>query len=420
MKSLLGIAALCALLSTGARAEELAPALVPPGEPLPMLSGVDLDGNPLDLFRYLGKGTVVLSFWSIHCADCIRELDDLSSIRREFPPTDVTLVAVNTDSGLPHERIAGFIRRYEAASGKLDVVHLLDRNAAIVEKLGIRYIPLLVVVDRSSRVSSVITGYSPADRPRVAQAMENGRVALGAWSDALRGRLLTLLRGPGPIGRSVEWGSFRVEQQMALFGLYDGSGWIADAAGRRDRAVEAKRVEGVVADLLKLALLRESLASVGIRLSGPASQPQRAAGLEVPESPLEIDTPWKRLFEALSFGDLYREQEGSGAWVGDEYWGGLVGDVDLGRLRARLSEIGFPYEPSRIRLETASDFDYKPRALLSQLQRASVRLQAIQGEHLVYFGAADRLAAELRELDGRPLKVYVEVVGPETVRVEVL
>jgi thiol-disulfide isomerase/thioredoxin len=115
------------------------------------LAGVDLEGNPVDLGSYLGEATLVLSFWSIHCSDCIRELDDLRSIRREFPPEDVTVIAVNTDSGLPTGRIAGFMRRYEASRGPLDVVHLLDREAIILDVLGIRYIPVLVVVDRSGR-----------------------------------------------------------------------------------------------------------------------------------------------------------------------------------------------------------------------------------------------------------------------------
>jgi len=73
-----------------------------------------------------------LSFWSIHCRDCIRELDDLRSIRKEFASDEVTLVAVNADSGIPVARVEAFVQRYEAARGEaLGVVHLLDRNAAI-------------------------------------------------------------------------------------------------------------------------------------------------------------------------------------------------------------------------------------------------------------------------------------------------
>lgn len=419
MASLSRALLLALLLPALAAAQEAAPSGVQTGTPLPPLSGVDLQGNPVSLADHLGRATLVLSFWSIHCGDCIRELDDLRSIRRDFPPGEVTVVAVNTDSGLPVARIEGFVRRYEAARGRLDVVHLLDRNAAILDSLGIRYIPVLVVADRAGRVTSVLTGYSPEDRGRVAQAMAEGRVALGAWSEGLRGRLRTLLRGSGAGGQPVEWGSFRVEAGMALFGLYGSRGWLADAAGRRDRSAEAGRVEGVVADRLKVALLREALASVGVRLPAPDTEPFRPRGIDVPESPLQTHSRWKRLYEELRFDELYREEEATGTWVGDEYWAALVGDVDLGKLRATLAALGFPGEPARIRLETVSDFDFKPRSLLKSFQASSPRLQGIEGEHLLFYGDAERLADELRAVPGLPFKVYVEVVTPELVRIEV-
>jgi peroxiredoxin len=420
MAALIRGIALALLLATAAAAQEVSPAGIRTGESLPAIAGIDLNRNPVELTQFLGRGSVVLAFWSVHCVDCIRELDDLRSIRREFPPEEVTVVAVNTDSGLPVERIAGFLRRYEAARGGLEVEHILDRDATILTALGIRFIPVLAVLDRTGRVTSVLTGYQPEDRARVAQAMEEGRIALGAWSEGLRGRVRTLLRGTAPTGGSLEWGSFRVEQGMPLFGLYGASGWLADPAGRRDRQQEASRVEAVVGDRLRVALLAEALASLGVRLPAPSVQPFGRGGVEVPVSPFEADTRWKRLYDALRFDELYRTEARAGSWVGDEFWAGLVGDVDLGRLRERVRALNFPAEPARIRLETVSDFDHKPRALLQRFRDRSFRLQAVQGEHLIYFGDAQTLAAEIAELPGIPFRVFVEVLDPGTVRVEVL
>ncbi len=420
MTSYVRLLAAALLLAVPAAAQQITPSQVRTGLPLPAISGVDLEGNPADLTPYLGRGSVVLSFWSIHCTDCIRELDDLRSIRREFPEDQVTVVAVNTDSGLPISRIAGFLRRYEAARGPLSVVHLLDRDEAIVAGLGVRYIPLLLVTDPGGRVSSVLTGYAPEDRDRVVRAMEEGRVALGAWGEGLRGRLRTVLRGPGPGGRSLEWGSFRVEEGMALFGLYDSRGWLADAAGRRDRGPEAERVVAVVEERLRTALLQEALASVGVRLPRPDRSPYQPQGLEVPEGPLAAGGPWEKLYRDLGFDELYRRDEVASLWVGDTYWAGFVGDVDLGALRERLAGLGFPAGgANRILLETASDFDFKARALVSRLSATSYRLQAVQGNHLVYFGNAEALSRELASLTGLPFQVFVEVADPTTVRVEV-
>jgi thiol-disulfide isomerase/thioredoxin len=407
------------LCGSAAGAQEVSPARIEAGQSLPALSGVDLEGSPLQLEASPEGPILVLSFWSIHCGDCIRELDDLRAIRREFPADDVRVVAVNTDSGLPVSRVAGFVRRYEASRGELGLTHLLDRDGVIVSALGIRYIPLLIVVDRSGRVSSVLTGYQPSDRPRVAQAMEEGRLALGAWSEGLRGRLRTVLRGPAPGGGSIEWGTFRVEDGMSLFGLYDASGFLADAGGRRDRAMEVARVESVLAERLKVLLLWEALASLDVRLAAPSERPFGPGGIQVPESPLAESPAWKRLYEGLRFDELYRVEDSSRVWVGDELWAGLVGDVDLGRLRERLVALGFPKEPARLRVEIVSDFDYKPRAVLQRFRRASYRLQAVQGEYVVYYGDAESFARELSGIEGVPFKLFVEVLTPETVRVEV-
>jgi hypothetical protein len=206
---------------------------------------------------------------------------------------------------------------------------------------------------------------------------------------------------------------------MALFGLYDSQGWLADAAGRRDRDLEARRVETVVADRLKVSLLREALASVGIRLPAPERQAFQPGGVAVPESPFDSRSGWKELYEDLTFDGLYREVVATSAWVGDKYWAALVGDVDLGRLRSLLGKLDFPTDAARIRLETVSDFDYKPRAVLQGLRNSSYRLQTIQGQHVVYYGSPEQLVRELNGLGGQPFKVFVEVVAPNEVRLEV-
>jgi hypothetical protein len=217
----------------------------------------------------------------------------------------------------------------------------------------------------------------------------------------------------------VEWGSFRVEEGLPLFGLYDATGWIADVSGRRNREAEARRIEQVVAGRLKVRLLNEALASIGVRLPAPSDQPFRRDGVAVPESPFQGNGAWKRLYDAVRFDELYRSEQTSSSWVGDEYWAGFVGDVDLGQLRERVRALGFPEAPARLRLETVSDFDYKSRALLQRFRTASFRLQAIQGEYLLYYGDAEALAAELSGQVGLPFQVFAEVLDPASLRVEV-
>jgi thiol-disulfide isomerase/thioredoxin len=409
------------LLAAIAFAQEDMPLNVQVASPLPVVTGVDLSGNDVDLASVVGGKTVVLSFWSIYCSDCIRELDDLRAIRAEFPTEEVEVVAINTDSAFPVSRVANFLRRYEGVRGKtLNVKHILDRDNAIVDLLGIRYIPLMVTVDATGSVSSILSGYDHReDRTRLYQAMEQGRVALGAWSEGPKAKLRALLRGAGPDGLPVEWGSFRLEEGMSLFGWYDNSGWLLDISGKPDRDEEINRVEMVIGDRLQLKLMKTALASVGVRLPHDGFTPYQLKGLRIPESPMVSENRWFRLYQALSFSELYQIDHENSIWSDDEYWAGLVGDVDLGRLRAQLRGLEFPNEPLAYKLSTVSDYDFKPRMLFKMFKQTSYRVYSFEGETILYYGEMEQLLDELERLRLPGVEIFVEEIGETELRVEV-
>ncbi len=401
------------LFAAVALAQEDLPTNVQVGSPLPDVMGVDLIGDVTDLNAVIGEKTVVFAFWSIYCSDCIRELDDLRSIRAEFPIEEVEVVAVNTDSAFPVSRIVNFLRRYEGVRGQaLNVKHILDRDNKIVEQLGIRYIPLMVTVDSTGNVSSILSGYNHReDRSRLYQAMEQGRVALGAWSEGPKAKLRALLRGAGPDGLPLEWGSFHVEEGMALFGWYDTAGWSLDVTGKARRVSEVQRVETIVGDRLKIKLMNTALSSVGIRLPREGLTPYQIKGITIPESPMVSENRWFRLYQALSFSELYKTDQETALWVDDEYWAGLVGDVDLGRLRVQLKDMGFPYEPNYIKLATVSDYEFKPRLILKALKQYSYRVHSFQGDTILYFGTLEQLVDELERVRLPGMEFYVDEIG---------
>ncbi len=423
MKRFVTIAALVALtlvFAGGSWADEI-PSGATEGTKLPILEGIDLSEKPMDLSAIMGKKTVVLSFWSIYCSDCIRELDDLRSIRAEFPIEEVEVVAVNTDSAMPVARIASFVRRYEDARGTpLNVIHLLDRSDKIVDQLGIQYIPLMITVDSAGTVSSVVSGYDhEEDRGRLFQVLEQGRLSVGTWGQRLRGKVRSILRGAGPGGQPVEWGSFRVEEGMSLFGLHDGDEWLLDATMGSNREAETNRVVDVVDQKLKVLLMKNALTSIGVKLPLIQSASFGQKGIVIPEGPFDSENNLGKLYEKIGFSNLYQVEARTGHWFGDEYWGALVGDVDLGHLRAVLKELGFPREPLKIRIITVSDYDYKPRAFLREFKKRSYRVHNFDNSTVEYYGTVDMLVEELQKITLDRVGVFVEKEeAADTVRVE--
>ncbi|TLN15307.1 TlpA family protein disulfide reductase, partial [bacterium] len=390
-------------------------------QPFPLIKGVDLSGEPVNLERVLGKKTVVLSFWSIYCTDCVKELDDLRILRREFPEDDLEVVAVNTDSALPLSRITNFIRRYESVRGSaLEVTHLVDRDSSVVNTLGIRYIPLMITVGKSGAVSSVMSGYQhDQDRGKLLKALDEGRIALGAWSEGLRGRLRTILRTSAAGGQAVEWGTFRVEEKMDLFGIYDKDGWKTTFSQSSDRDAEAERVECVVKGQLKVSLMREALSTIGFRVAQGGKNPFQLHGVEIPQCQLDSATDkMTTLYKDLSFDSLFNQIELKGMWIEESYWAGLTGDVDLGALREKVKELGLGNSPKSIEVVTTSDYDFKPLAVLKRLAELSYRVSSIRDDRMLYYGTAEKLVEELMKITIKGMSVYAERLEDGVVRLE--
>ncbi|PLX41489.1 MAG: hypothetical protein C0608_05590 [Deltaproteobacteria bacterium] len=411
---------LCAGL---AAAQDDLPTGVAIDSPLPKVSGVDLTGERVNLDDVMGKKTLVLSFWSIYCSDCVMELDDLRSIRAEFPVDEVEVVAVNTDSSLPLSRITSFLRRYEGVRGaQLNVRHILDRDSSLLENLGVRYIPLMITVSKAGLVTSVVSGYNhDEDQGRLHRALQEGSVALGVWNSSLRGRLRSILRSSGPSGESVEWGTFRVEEEMDLFGVYGPNGWESTFTSSSDRVQEMGKVEETVSGRLRIALMRNALASIGIRLPRDYQNPFQQHGVHPPSCPLKGDEErgLSKLYYELDFDTIFETLEESALWIDDTYHAGKVCDVDLGLLRDRTAGINFSGEVSEISVITASDYDFKPRAVLSELVKTSYRIKGIKENTLIYFGDSTTLVDEIEELSVKGLNIYTEKLDDKTVRVEV-
>lgn len=397
------------------------PAEIEVGKPLPAVTGTDLLENRLELTPLLGRRPVVLSFWSIYCGDCVRELDDLRVMRAEVAQEEIDIIAVNTDSSIPVARIASFLKRYEGARGSaLNVRHLLDRDGSIVDTLGINYIPLMVTLDKSGVVTSVMSGYDPAeDKQKMQQAFEQGSVTLGAWSSAMRAKLRSVLRSQGPTGAQVESATYRVEESMLLFGWHDSLGFVKDAAGRTDPEPEKRRVEKVVADRLKILLMRSALETVGLTLPDNGNRGFDRGGINIPESPFEGDFKFKRLYQALAFDEMFQVEQKAGLWSGTEYQGGMVASVDLGRLKAKVEQLEIPLKPESIRIIAVSDFDFKPRATLTELRKYSYRVLSFVDQSLLYHGTAEELAAELGALKIPGLTIFAESAEDgKSVRIE--
>ncbi len=81
--------ALCQLLPTYANNNRTAPAFELPNR----------EGKMVSLASYLGKGPVVLNFWTKTCKPCLEEMPALAELAQLLEPHGVPLVTICTDEG---------------------------------------------------------------------------------------------------------------------------------------------------------------------------------------------------------------------------------------------------------------------------------------------------------------------------------
>jgi thiol-disulfide isomerase/thioredoxin len=125
------------------------------------ISGVKLDGQPLDWSSYQGK-VVLVTFWATWCAPCRAEIPHLLENYKRYHDRGFEIVAISVDDN--REDVIQFV-----AQNNLPWTILFDQDAPgekMAEKYGVLAIPEMILVGRDGNV--VATGLrGPAIRQQL-------------------------------------------------------------------------------------------------------------------------------------------------------------------------------------------------------------------------------------------------------------
>ena len=121
------------------------------GRPAPALTGVSLDGAPLDLNQFRGK-VVLVNVWASWCAACREEHPVLSAAQRTFAADGLQIVGVDMSDTVPDAQA------FLTAMGGAAYPSVQDPHAQLAISWGTFGVPETYVIDRGGVIREKAVG----------------------------------------------------------------------------------------------------------------------------------------------------------------------------------------------------------------------------------------------------------------------
>jgi peroxiredoxin len=119
------------------------------GSSAPEISVTRVSGSsPLSMAQLRGR-VVVLDFWATWCAPCHQVMRVLDGLSRTHEGAGLTVLGISNE---PRQLVEAFGSRGHVG------YTLASDGAGTMRRYGVRYIPTLVIIDRSGNVREVLHG----------------------------------------------------------------------------------------------------------------------------------------------------------------------------------------------------------------------------------------------------------------------
>jgi thiol-disulfide isomerase/thioredoxin len=126
-----------------------------PMRTLPHARVQTIEGAPLQLDQL--RGPLILDIWATWCVPCEVALPFYARLNRE---TGIRVVAMSIDSS--PEPVREWLTTH-----KVPFEMAIDPNGAIAERMGMRLMPTMFLIDARGQIFSRHDGFQASDEPRI-------------------------------------------------------------------------------------------------------------------------------------------------------------------------------------------------------------------------------------------------------------
>jgi len=124
----------------------------------------NLDGNLVELYKEVGDGPILLSFWATWCKPCLEELNEYKQIYSEYKDKGFKMYAISTDDENTVAKVKPLVK-----SKGYNFPVLLDTNSDAVRLYYAQSVPYSVILDKKGMIIYSHLGYMKGDEIKVKQ-----------------------------------------------------------------------------------------------------------------------------------------------------------------------------------------------------------------------------------------------------------
>ena len=120
---------------------------IPVGTQAPVVTVDGVDGKPVSLDKYIGKGPVLIEFWATWCSNCKELEPQLQALRAKYG-SKLALVGVAVAVQQSAQRVKLYAEKH-----KLPVDVYYDRTGAAADAYDVPATSYIVILDRGGKIA---------------------------------------------------------------------------------------------------------------------------------------------------------------------------------------------------------------------------------------------------------------------------